>query len=338
MHEHGGPEVLKLEDCPDPSPGPNDAIVRVRACSVNHLDMWIRQGLPGVKVNLPHILGCDIAGVVESVGMNVHGFQKGDEVFVNPGVSCGSCSMCLAGLDSGCRDYTVIGGYVLDGGYAEFAKVPGKNLIPKPKNLDFLHAAAFPLTFLTAWHMLVGRARIRPGEKVLVLAAGSGIGVAAVQIAKMWGCEVIATAGTEEKRKRAVELGADHVIDHYNQDIFEECKRITNKQGVDVVFEHVGPATIPKGIKSLRRYGRMVFCGATTGPVAEIDLRYVYSRQLELLGSYMGSMGEMKEVTRFLEEGKLKVILDSSMPLADAARAHERLQKKDAFGKIVLVP
>jgi NADPH:quinone reductase-like Zn-dependent oxidoreductase len=336
MHEHGGVEVLKHEEAPDPNPGGHDAIVKVKACSVNHLDIWIRQGLPGVKVNLPHILGCDVSGVVENVGMNVHGIQQGDEVIVSPGVSCGACQMCLQGLDSGCRDYTVIGGYILDGGYAETAKVPARNLIPKPKGLDFVHAAAFPLTFLTAWHMLVGRARIRPGEKVLVLAAGSGIGVAAVQIAKLWGCEVIATAGSADKLKKARDLGADHLVNHYEQDIFEESKRITEKQGVDVVFEHVGPATMGKGIKALRKYGRMVFCGATTGPVAEVDLRYVYSRQLELLGSYMGSLAEMKEVTRFVGDGRLKVIVDSTLPLAEAGRAHERLERKDVFGKIVL--
>ncbi|MDG6901372.1 MAG: zinc-binding dehydrogenase [Nitrososphaerota archaeon] len=335
FHRHGGPEVLQYEDAPDPKPNSDEALVRVKACALNHLDIWARNGLPNVEIPMPHISGSDIAGTVEWVPPEEKQVQKGAEVLVNPGVGCGRCDRCLLGLDNQCRFYTITG-YGTDGGYAELVKVPRTSLVPKPEGMSFVDAASFPLVYLTAHHMLVTKAGLRAGETVLVLGAGSGVGSASIQVAKLWGATVIATAGDEGKLSKAKALGADHALNHYRQDVAEEVRRITGKRGVDVVVEHVGRATWEKSVKSLAKGGRLVLCGATTGAEVTTDLRYVYNRELTVYGSFMGSRGELLKVVELFRAGRLKPVVDSTFTLARAAEAQARMEKSEHFGKIVL--
>src|SRR2546428_10285408 len=335
FHRHGGAEVLRYEDAPDPVPENGEALVRVRACALNHLDLWARNGLPNVKIPLPHISGSDISGVVEWAPDGESECEKGVEVIGNPGISCGMSEKCLLGMDNQCRFYTIVG-YEADGGYAELVKVPRTNLIAKPSTMGFVEAASFPLVFLTAYHMLVNKARVQAGETVLVLGAGSGVGSAAIQAAKLYSANVIATAGEDEKLVKARELGADHTINHRTQDIAEEARKLTGKRGVDVVVEHVGRATWEKSLRSLAKGGRLVTCGATTGGEGVTDLRYVFSRELSLHGSYMGSKGELLKVVELFRGGKLKKVVDSVYPLKDARAAQERMERSEHFGKIVL--
>ena len=335
FHKHGGPEVLQYEDAPDPEPSADEAVVKVRACALNHLDLWARNGLPRVEIPLPHISGSDISGVVEWVPKEETEFKKGDEVIVNPGIGCGHCDRCLAGRDDQCKDYEIIG-YGFDGGYAELVKVSRTHLISKPEGLTFEEAASFPLVFETAYHMLVTKAHAGPGDTVLVLAANSGVGIAAVQIAKLLGAEVIATGGDMDKMERARRLGADHTIDHYKQDVLAEVKRITKKRGADVVVEHVGKATWQGSVRALAKGGRLVTCGATTGAEVSTDLRYIYSRELTIYGSYMAGMGELLKVVELFRQKKLKPVVDSVFPLQKAADAQTRMETSKHFGKIVL--
>lgn len=335
IHQFGGPEVLTYEHIPDPHPRHDQVLVRVRACALNHLDIWVRQGLPGVK--LPHILGSDIAGEVAAVGEYVSGFTLGRRVLIAPMHFCGHCAKCVAGLQNQCREFTVLGNGV-DGGNCELIAVPPANVIPIPDSLDFHQAASVPLVFVTAWHMLVGRASVRPGQTVLVLGAGSGVGIAAIQIAKLFHCRVITTAGDESKLEKARQLGADYGILHYQQKISEEVRKITNKEGVDIVVEHVGAATWEQSLKSLKSGGTLVTCGATTGPNVAIDVRHLFARQLSLLGSYMGTMGELHEVLGHVFAGRLKPVVDRVFPLRDLRAAHEYLEKSQMFGKVVVTP
>jgi NADPH:quinone reductase-like Zn-dependent oxidoreductase len=335
IHQFGGPEVLTYEDVPDPQLRKDQVLVRVRACSLNHLDVWVRKGLPGV--NLPHILGSDVAGEVAEVGEYVSGFKAGQRVLLAPMHYCGHCEKCVAGIQNQCREFTVLGNGV-DGGNCELIAAPAANVIPIPDSLDFNQAASVPLVFVTAWHMLVGRAGIRPGQTVLVLGASSGVGIAAIQIAKLFHCRVITTAGDEAKLAKGRELGADYGIDHYKQKISEEVRKITNKQGVDIVIEHVGAATWDESVKSLKTGGTLVTCGATTGPNVAIDLRHLFARQLSLLGSYMGTMGELYEVLKHVFAGRLKPVVDRTFPLSELRAAHEYLEKSQMFGKIVVNP
>jgi len=335
FHEFGGPEVLKYEDVPDPELRKDQVLVRVRACAMNHLDLWVRKGLPGVK--LPHINGSDVAGEVAEVGEYVTGMQKGQRVLLAPMVYCGHCRFCVSGLQSMCREFTVLGNGV-DGGDCELLAARSDYVIPIPDRLSFDEASAVPLVFLTAWHMLVTRSNVRPGQKVLVLGANSGVGMAAVQIAKLFNAFVIATAGNESKMQRARELGADEVVNHYQQKIGDEVKRITNKEMCDIVVEHVGQATWGESMKSLKPGGTLVTCGATTGPKAEFDIRFLFARQLSFLGSYMGAMGDLHEALKHVFSGKLKGVVDSTFPLAEARAAHQRMEHSEMFGKIVLKP
>jgi len=337
FHEHGGIDKLRYEDRPEPVVRDNEVLVRVKACALNHLDIWARIGLPGIQIPLPHISGNDICGEVVSTGRLVTRARSGDAVIVSPGLSCGVCEYCLSGRDNMCRSYKIIG-YLTDGGYAELVSVPEVNIIPKPEWLKPEEAAAVPLVFMTAWHMLVTRAAVSPGEYALILGAGSGVGSAAIQIAKLLGAHVIATAGSQEKLRLARGLGADDVINHNEQDITAEARRITEKRGVDVVFEHVGSATWEKSVKALAVGGRLVTCGATTGYMGQTDIRYVYSRQLSILGSYMASKAELLKVIELVRQRRLKPVVDRVYSLAEAARAQERMEKREHFGKIVLRP
>jgi len=334
FHQHGDASVLRYEEAPEPEVLPGEVVVRVRACALNHLDIWGRRGLPGVRIPMPHICGSDIAGeVAKSATPDV---PPGRRVLIQPGMSCGRCAMCLAGRDNECPQYEVLGYRSHQGGYAEYVKVPLQNIVPIPDDLSFVQAAAFPLTFVTAWHMLMTCARLKRGEDVLVLAAGSGVGQAAIQIAFLHGARVFATAGSEEKLEKARALGAYEVIHHHKQDIAEEIRRLTDKRGVDIVIEHVGEATWQKSVKSLARGGRLVTCGATTGPNGCIDLRVLFARQLTLHGSYMGTKSELLRAARFFFVGQLKPVVDRTYPLAEAAAAHRRMEDSGQFGKIVL--
>jgi NADPH:quinone reductase-like Zn-dependent oxidoreductase len=334
FHEHGGSEVLRYEEAPEPALRAGEVLVRVRACALNHLDLWERSGLERVRIPMPHISGSDVAGdVVRAEGAEV---AAGQRVMLQPGVSCGRCEACLSGRDNECAAYEVLGYRNHAGGYAELVKVPVQNLISIPDGIDYIHAAAFPLTFLTAWHMLMTRAKLERGEEVLVLAAGSGVGQAAIQIARLQGARVLATAGSAEKLERARSLGASEVIHHHEQDVAEEVRRLTNKRGVDVAIEHVGQATWAKSVRSLARGGRLVTCGATTGADAGLNLQALFAKQLSIHGSYMGTKGELLQVARFFFSGEVTPVIDRTFPLAEAAAAQQRLETSGQFGKIVL--
>ena len=335
LRQHGGPEVLEVMDLPAPQPKAREVRVRVKAVALNHLDVWVRRGWPGLKLPMPHLLGSDVAGVVDAVGAEVSDVAVGAEVLVNPGLSCGACAKCLAGEDTLCRRYAILGENA-PGGYAELLVVPRQNLLPKPKALSFAEAACLPLTFLTAWTMLVKRARLAPGETVLVHAAGSGVGSAAVQIAKLAGATVIATASSAAKLEKARQLGADHLIDYSTQDFLAEVKRLTDKRLVDVVFEHVGAATWEKSVACLPPGGRLMTCGATSGHEVKLDLRVLFFKSLTLLGSTMGSKAELFRVLELVEQGRLKPVLDRVLPLEAAADGHRLLEERKSFGNVVL--
>ena len=333
----GGPEVLELREVPDPAPRADEVLIEVEACGINHLDLWVRRGLPGLDPEMPHILGNDVAGVAREVGAVVRHVKPGDRVLVCPTLSCGTCPQCLAGDDNLCRQYDVLGRR-RNGGYAEKVVVPGINCLPYPENLEWTEAAAVPLVFLTAWHMLVGRAALRPGEECLVIAGGSGVGSAAVQIARMLGARVIATAGSAAKLERLKSLGAHEVVNHAHEDLAARVRELTGRKGVEVVFEHVGGPVFERAVGSLARNGRLVTCGATAGTKVNLDLNLLFGRHLTLLGSWMGRRAELVEVLRFIRDGRLKPVVDSVMPLADARKAHERIEARENFGKVVLVP
>ena len=336
IQQHGGPEVLEFREVAAPTIKPNEVLIAVKACALNHLDVWVRGGLPGIKIPLPHILGNDIAGIVREVGELVTWVSVGDEVMVQPGVSCGHCTECLAGRDNFCRDYDIIG-YRRAGGYAELVAVPGVNIIPKPKHLKWEEAAALPLVTVTAWHMLVTRAAVQPGENVLIHAAGSGVGSIGIQVAKLRGARVIATAGSDDKLAKAKTLGADEVVNYRKADWAQQVRALTNRRGVDVVFEHTGAATWPGSIAVLKNAGRVVTCGATSGYEAQTDLRQVFYRHLTIMGSFMGTKAELLEAMRFVEAGAIRAVVDQSMPLAEARRAHELMEDRAQFGKLVLL-
>jgi len=335
--QHGGPEVLQYTEVADPQIKANEVLVEVRACALNHLDVWVRGGLPGIKIPLPHILGNDVAGVVREVGELVTWVKPGDEAMIQPGVSCGHCVECLSGRDNMCLEYDIIGSG-RDGGYAELLSVPGVNVIPKPKNLSWPEAAALPLVTLTAWHMLSTQARVQPGEDVLVHAAGSGVGSLGIQIAKLFGARVIATAGSDEKLAKARELGADETVNYTRDDWPKEVRKLTGGRGVDVVFEHTGAVTWPGSLVSLKKGGRLVTCGATSGFDARTDLRQVFYRHLTILGSMMGSKAELLAAMKFIESGRIHAVVDRTLPLAEARTAHELMEDRAQFGKLVLLP
>lgn len=336
LREHGGPDVLRLEQLPVPEPGPGEVRVRIKAIALNHLDIWVRRGGPAFKLEYPHRLGSDIAGELDALGPGARG-TVGDKVVVQPGLSCMRCTACLGGHDNLCRYYRILGENA-QGGYAEYIVVPDVNIAPYPARLDFPQAAASILTNLTAWQMLVHKARVQLGDTVLVHGAGSGIGVAAIQIAKLHGARVIATASTAAKLERARALGADETIDYTTQDFVAECKRLTGKRGVDVVIEHVGGEVFAQSVRAVRAGGRIVTCGATAGFHPQIDLRHIFFRQVEVLGSTMGSKADLLTLLGHVEAGRLNPVVHEVLPLARAADAHRILEERRGFGKVVLVP
>ncbi len=340
FEEHGGVDVLRYKDVAEPKLGPNDILIRVRASGCNYNDIWARRGLPGVKFALPHISGSDAAGEVVEVGSEVADFKAGDEVIVYPGLSCRTCEFCANGRDTFCRQYKIWGFQTgpLDGGYAEFAKLPAFNIVPKPKGLSWEEAGSFALVLLTAWHMLISRARIQAGDYVLVWGAAGGLGTMALQICRAMGARTIAVAGSDEKLELCQRLGAERLINRKTQDVVEEVRKITNRRGVDVVFEHVGNATWPQSVASLKWGGTLVVCGATSGFEAVTDLRFLWNKQMNFLGSHMGNKTDLLEAMRWVESGDIIPVVPHVFPLQEAARAQTLMEENEVMGKMVLVP
>lgn len=335
IHSHGGPEVLQVESIPRPEPMDGEVVVQMKAAALNHLDLWVRRGISGVP--LPMILGSDGSGVISDVGENISQFSNGDAVCIQPLTYCGHCRFCRSGRENYCDNIGILG-ESQDGTQCEFIAVPEKNVRLKPENLSFQEAAAFPLTVQTAYTMLVRRAKIEPGETVLVWGAGSGVGTMAIQIAKAKGCQVIATGGSEQKRSHASTLGADLVLDHYGDNIVKSVKAFTDGRGADVVFEHVGKATWETSMRLLARGGRIVTCGATTGPKVGIDLRHLFSKQQTILGSTMGDVAAFDDCLSLVTKGTIKPIVDKVFALSDIKHAHEYLEKSEQIGKVILLP
>lgn len=335
FREHGGSDKLSYEDLPTPTIGLGDVLVRVKACALNHLDLWVRQGNPAYPMPVPHVLGSDAAGIVEQIGSNVDSVTVGQRVFVSPGISCWKCEYCLAGRDNFCRSYSLLGA-MMHGSYAEYVKVPFRNVLPIPENLSFEQAAAFPLVSVTASHMLFALAGLQQGETVLIMGAGSGVGMMAVQMAKLAGARVITTVGSDDKVPKAVTLGADSVINHTKEKVADRVKLLTEGHGVDVVIEHIGPAVWDSSMESLAKGGRLITCGATTGGEVKLNLRYVFSRQLTIKGSYMGTRAELVKAAELMGQGRLISVIDRMFPLREARAAQELMESRRFFGKILL--
>jgi NADPH:quinone reductase-like Zn-dependent oxidoreductase len=345
FRKHGGPEVMEVAEIATPTPGPGEVQIRVAAVALNHIDLWMRRGLPSMKIALPHVPGGDVCGTVSALGAAVRGVEVGARVVVNPGLSCGRCRHCLGGRDNLCPDFRMLGEHV-QGAMAEFVVVPAANLVPIPPpppsgkgaRLAITDAewAAIPISFITAWQMLVDKARIKRGETVLVLGAGSGVGVAAIQIAKLFGTRVIAAASTDRKLAAARAIGADDVFNYVEEDLVVAVKRLTDRRGADVVVEHTGATTFPKSVVAAAHGGRIVTCGATDGHEAILNLRHVFWRQLSILGSTLAPKSSLFEVLDRVAAGQLRPVVDRVLPLAEIAEAHRALESREAFGKIVL--
>jgi NADPH:quinone reductase-like Zn-dependent oxidoreductase len=352
IQQHGGLDALQNLDLPDPVPAAGQARVRVQSVGLNHLDLWVRKGVPGHQFPLPLIPGCDISGEVESfgpissqqkealkkIGLDTEATEAvGAPVIVSPGISCGVCEACLSGQDPLCRHYGILG-ETTNGGCAEFVVVPIANLIARPKNLTAVQAAAIQIPFLTAWSMVHRKAKVQPGELVLIQAGGSGVSVAAIQMCKMIGATVVTTVGSPEKAAKAKALGADYVIEYKTTDFKDAVKKISQslgKHGCEVVIDHVGTDTLSGSMKCMAWGGRLAICGATSGSDFQVDLKQVFFKNLSILGTTMGSKADMIQVVRLLEQGKLKPVVDSEFAMADLPKAHARLESRQAFGKVI---
>ncbi len=336
IEKHGGPEVLEWIDVPTPEPRADEVVVKVRACALNRLDLWVRNGVEGHQFPLPLIPGSEVAGEIAATGSAVGDLDTGTDVLIAPGVSCGVCDRCAAGDDMLCSGYGILGEH-RDGGYAEYVAVPRRNILPLPRGLSHAQAAALPLVFLTAWHMLVERARLGPLEDVLIHAAGSGVSSAGIQIAKLLGARhIFATASSDEKLERATTLGATHTINYTNENFAKKVREATGGKGVEVVLDHVGGKTFEDSFKAMAWAGRIVICGATTDYLAKINLRAVFFKSLSILGSTMGRQSELRTVLRHVEAGRLSPVIDRVLPLIEAPEAQSLLEQRDIFGKIVL--
>ena len=336
FNKPGGPEKLTHGDLPEPIAGAGEITIRVAACALNHLDLWVLSGLPAYKISLPHVLGSDVAGLVEETGPGVTGFHRGDAVVMDPLISCGKCEWCGKGMDNRSADRSVLGAGPFWGGYGEVVKAPARNAVKIPPNLSMEEAAAIPVTGLTSWHMLVSQANVQPDQTVLVLGAGSGIGTASISIAKSRGARVIATASSQVKRDKAMALGAEAVFNHSEPHLSAKVREFTGHRGVDVVVEHVGPASFKESLMSLATGGTLVTCGATTGPEAAVELRYIFSKELTIKGAYIGTSAEFRDLVAEFAAGRLKSTIDSVFPVSDARKALEHLVSRESFGKIIL--
>ncbi len=337
FHQHGTVDELHYQDLPDPTPGDHEVLVRVKAASINHLDLWVRMGIPGPPIPLPHISGCDGAGEIVKVGKAVTGIPLGQRVIISPGISCGTCRYCRTGWDSLCPAYQIIG-YQLQGTFAEYVKIPKDNAIPMPDGLTFTHAAGIPLVFLTAYHMIFTRANLRIGEDVLVMAAGSGVGTAAIQLARIAGARVIAAASTEEKLHVAKQLGAHETINYSDHDLARHVKELTGGKGADVIIEHTGGENFKRCLNALAKNGRLVTCGSTSQPDLDLNLRLLFVKHVNILGSYMGAKWELLEVLKLFQQGKLKGVVHQVFPLKEARDAERFIEERKNIGKIVVVP
>jgi NADPH:quinone reductase-like Zn-dependent oxidoreductase len=337
FHEHGGLDRLKYQDVADPKIGAGDVLVRVKAAALNHLDLFVREGIPGLKLPLPFWTGCDIAGEIAEVGGSVSGVAVGDRVVVNPNLNCGHCEYCQKGQHSLCVSYGILGEHT-HGGLAEYVKVDGRKVLKLPEAVRFEDAAAFVLVNMTAWRMLVSQARLRAGEDLLIIGVGGGVSSTGVQIGKLCGARVWVTSSSDEKLERARALGADECINYAKEDWVKTIAQKTGRRGVDVVLENVGAATWPGAIRALGKGGRLVTCGGTSGPICETDVRQVFWKQISIIGSTMSTNAEFAEVMGQFFRGRLKAIVDSVMPLGDGVAAQQRLAEGKQFGKIVLTP
>ncbi|TFG32867.1 alcohol dehydrogenase [Candidatus Thorarchaeota archaeon] len=341
FHKHGGPEVLSYEDIDTPSAKADQVLVKVNYVALNHLDLFVRGGIAGLKLEMPHILGSDISGEIAEVGSNVNDSLKiGQKIIIDPGISCGVCEFCIRGQESLCSSYGIIGEHYR-GGYAEYISIDAKNAIPIPKEsgLDMAGAAAIPLTLMTAWRMLMTRAQVRAGEDVLIIGIGGGVALAALQIAKAAGARVIVTSSSNRKLEKAYILGADMGINHTETpEYHKEVYRLTNNRGVDIVVDSVGQATWVRSMKSLRKGGKLVTCGATSGPIAETNVNLLFWKQLDILGSTMGSRDELRTALKLVWNHTIRPTVDRILPLSKAQEAHELLEKGEQMGKLVLKP
>ena len=335
IERFGGPEVLQVGELPTPEPGPKEVRIRVQAVALNHLDVWVRRGIGNPRLAFPHVLGADIAGTVDKVGAGVTVAKPGDAVVLNPGVSCGHCEYCLSGQDNLCSEYAILGEHRW-GGYAEYVVVPEQNVLPKPSSLNFIEAAAVPLTFLTAWQMVRDKLKVKPGEYLLVMAAGSGVSTAAIQIARLCDVHIIATASSDEKLDRAKELGAHFGVNYSQSDWHREVRKITGGRGVDAVVDHTGAAYWDRVIKATANGGRICLVGASSGYEAVTPLAHIFYRQLTIYGSTMGSKSRMYPILRLVSEGRLRPIISQVLPLEQAAEGHRLLEERAVFGKVVL--
>ena len=337
FEQHGGLDVIRHGEVPDPQPGAGEAVVRVRACALNFLDIWVRRGWPGLNLAMPHWCGADVSGEVAAVGEGVSSWQVGRRVVIDPGINPGEDEFTRRGEHSVSPDYHVLGEH-MRGGAAEYVVVPAENLAALPDGIGHPEAAAPLLVGLTAWRMLIHRAGLRAGESVLVVGAGGGVNSMAIQIAKLAGALVYAVAGDAAKAEKAAALGADEVIDRSESDWGRKVRKLTGRRGVDVVVDNVGRATLATSMQAVSRGGRIVVVGNTSGPKAEIDIRFIFGKQIGIIGSTMGSHQDFREVTGLLWAGKLKPVIDRVMPLEEGVEAYRRMEAGEQFGKIVLIP
>jgi len=341
FHKHGPPDVLSYEDIQNPKIGPNQVLIKVKAVALNHLDLFVRAGIPGLNLEMPHILGSDISGEIVELGGNVKpSLSVGQKILVDPGISCGVCEFCIRGEESLCSSYGILGEHSR-GGYADYIAMDKQNVIPLPESvgIDLVEAAALPLTLMTAWRLLITKAKIKPGDDLLIIGIGGGVALAALQIAKVAGARVMVTSSSDEKLKKSEAFGADVTINHNTTpEYHKEIYRLTKNRGVDVVLDSVGQATWARSLKSLRKGGKLVTCGATSGPNGETNLNLLFWKQLEILGSTMGSRAELRAALKLVWNGKVKPVVDRSYPLSKAKEAHEFFERGEQFGKIILRP
>jgi NADPH:quinone reductase-like Zn-dependent oxidoreductase len=333
--EYGGIDKVNIAEVNTPKPGANEVLIQVKSAALNHLDIWVCKGRPGAKKNGSHIIGSDASGIITEIGAGVNGVSVGSEVLINPGLSCGVCEYCRRGEQSECSSFDIVG-LGRQGTFAEYVVVPAGNVYTKPAHLDFNEAAALPLSYVTAWRMLMTRAELQAGQTVLIHGIGGGVAIAALQFAKMAGAVVIVTSSSDEKLKKAENLGADHDINYKNKDVSAAVRDITSGRGVDICFDTVGAATMPINFEAVRRGGKIVICGVTSGPKSELNLQALYWNQLSIMGSTMGSNDDFFRMLSAINAARLKPVVDSVFPLAEVRNAMTKMETGTQFGKIVL--